>query len=69
MESGSVANKLSGSPALLDDIARTLDAAGHSRAPVVRLPEVAGSSVSERLENLLPPGFKPNQRTGLVLLQ
>lgn len=48
-----VANKLPDNPALLEDVARTLDAAGRSRAPVLRLPDVAGSSPSARLENLI----------------
>ena len=48
-----VANKLSDNPALIDDIASTLEAAGKGRAPVHRLPEVPGTSASARLERIL----------------
>lgn len=48
-----VANKLPDNPSLLDDIGRTLDAAGRSQAPIVRLPEAVGASAAERLANLL----------------
>lgn len=48
-----VANKLPENPTLLEDISRTLDAAGRSRAPVHRLPEVIGASPLDRLGQLL----------------
>ena len=47
------ANKLPESPALLDDLARTLSASGHVRAPTHRLPRVRGASPEERLAGLL----------------
>jgi hypothetical protein len=47
------ANKVSDSPALLDDIATTLASSGQVRAPVYRLPMVAGASPAERLRRLV----------------
>src|SRR5262249_29054253 len=45
-----VANKLPANPSLLEDITRTLESAGKSRAPVLPLPEANGASPAERLE-------------------
>jgi hypothetical protein len=48
-----VANKLPENPALINDVARTLDTAGSSQAPLFRLPEVRGASTAERMVRLL----------------
>ncbi|WP_406696024.1 hypothetical protein V5E97_34010 [Singulisphaera sp. Ch08] len=48
-----VANKLPENPTLLEDVGRTLGTAGGSQAPVLRLPEVSGTSPIDRLERLL----------------
>ena len=47
------ANKLGDSATLLDDIAKTLETIGQSRAPIHRLPHVAGTKPGERLRGLL----------------
>ncbi|WP_254054029.1 hypothetical protein [Singulisphaera sp. GP187] len=48
-----VANKLPENRTLLDDVGRTLGTAGGSQAPVLRLPEISGTSTLDRLEQLL----------------